>query len=234
MPRPVEALPCGSRSTIRTSSPIAASAVPRLIAVVVLPTPPFWLATARTRGGLAVPRSGKAKGTILACSGTSVIAAYPNCVDNYKLGNCNREMYLGTPRDHDLGLGIRSTRHQTHLNLPTFSGFGQFAATSCPLGNRPVAPFFNSGDASPSSFLSGAKARAVTTSMLVGACLTKSAIRSAWTMAGAPQTCAASRRKAAFLPMLSTRWTWTPGLSASAQAMTKPGKPPPDPRSTQI
>src|SRR5688572_15657686 len=50
MPRPVEALPCGSRSTISTASPIAASAVPRLIAVVVLPTPPFWLAIARTRG----------------------------------------------------------------------------------------------------------------------------------------------------------------------------------------
>src|SRR5476651_625264 len=33
----------------KTSSPIAASAVPRLMAVVVLPTPPFWLATASTR-----------------------------------------------------------------------------------------------------------------------------------------------------------------------------------------
>src|SRR5262245_9975807 len=50
MPRPVEALPCGSRSMISTCSPIAASAVPRLIAVVVLPTPPFWLAIAMTRG----------------------------------------------------------------------------------------------------------------------------------------------------------------------------------------
>ena len=49
-PSPVEALPCGSMSTISTVSPIAASAVPRLIAVVVLPTPPFWLASARTRG----------------------------------------------------------------------------------------------------------------------------------------------------------------------------------------
>src|SRR5438105_1090382 len=53
MPRPVEALPCGSRSTISTRSPIAASAVPRLMAVVVLPTPPFWLAIASTRGGFA-------------------------------------------------------------------------------------------------------------------------------------------------------------------------------------
>ena len=40
-PTPVEALPCGSRSRISTFSPTAASAVPRLMAVVVLPTPPF-------------------------------------------------------------------------------------------------------------------------------------------------------------------------------------------------
>src|SRR6202023_366761 len=50
MPSPVEALPCGSRSMMSTSSPMAASAVPRLIAVVVLPTPPFWLATTSVRG----------------------------------------------------------------------------------------------------------------------------------------------------------------------------------------
>src|SRR5690606_14961767 len=48
-PRPVEALPWGSMSTISTFSPMAAKAVPRLMAVVVLPTPPFWLETARTR-----------------------------------------------------------------------------------------------------------------------------------------------------------------------------------------
>ena len=45
-PSPVDALPCGSRSISSTFQPIAASAVARLIAVVVLPTPPFWFATA--------------------------------------------------------------------------------------------------------------------------------------------------------------------------------------------
>src|ERR1700730_11245531 len=60
MPSPVEALPCGSRSMISTCSPIAASAVPRLIAVVVLPPPPFWLAIAVTRGaaGLGMGKAG--------------------------------------------------------------------------------------------------------------------------------------------------------------------------------
>ena len=36
---------------------VAASAVPRLIAVVVLPTPPFWLAMAMIRGA-CVPSEG--------------------------------------------------------------------------------------------------------------------------------------------------------------------------------
>src|ERR1700757_4236648 len=49
MPSPVEALPCGSESISSTRSPTAASAVPRFMAVVVLPTPPFWLATTSTR-----------------------------------------------------------------------------------------------------------------------------------------------------------------------------------------
>ena len=44
---------------------MAASAVPRLIAVVVLPTPPFWLAIASTRGWPASGRpAGLGKGTI--------------------------------------------------------------------------------------------------------------------------------------------------------------------------
>src|SRR6516165_9247597 len=49
MPSPVLALPCASRSMTRMRRPAAASAVARLIAVVVLPTPPFWLATATMR-----------------------------------------------------------------------------------------------------------------------------------------------------------------------------------------
>ena len=41
MPIPVEALPCGSRSISSVFQPVAAIAVAMLIAVVVLPTPPF-------------------------------------------------------------------------------------------------------------------------------------------------------------------------------------------------
>src|SRR3954451_8749012 len=44
-PEPMVALPCGSRSTISTRCPIFAKPAARLTVVVVLPTPPFWLAT---------------------------------------------------------------------------------------------------------------------------------------------------------------------------------------------
>jgi hypothetical protein len=44
-PSPVVALPCGSRSTTRTLLPSSPRAAARFTTVVVLPTPPFWLAT---------------------------------------------------------------------------------------------------------------------------------------------------------------------------------------------
>ena len=56
-PRPVLAFPWASASTTRTLCPVAAKAVARLMTVVVLPTPPFWLATATTRGRATRSRS---------------------------------------------------------------------------------------------------------------------------------------------------------------------------------
>src|SRR5690349_19253031 len=43
----IELLPCGSRSISSVGLPRMARAAARLIAVVVLPTPPFWFAMAR-------------------------------------------------------------------------------------------------------------------------------------------------------------------------------------------
>src|SRR5512139_3802119 len=48
-PEAMVALPCGSRSTSSTLRLAAASEAARFTAVVVLPTPPFWLATAMMR-----------------------------------------------------------------------------------------------------------------------------------------------------------------------------------------
>ena len=48
-PSPLVELDCGSQSTSRVGTSAAASDAAKLMAVVVLPTPPFWLATAITR-----------------------------------------------------------------------------------------------------------------------------------------------------------------------------------------
>jgi hypothetical protein len=48
-PKPLEAFAWGSQSTSRVLISAAASEAPRLMAVVVFPTPPFWLAMAITR-----------------------------------------------------------------------------------------------------------------------------------------------------------------------------------------
>src|SRR5437868_287609 len=58
MPSPTESAPWGSKSTSSTFSPYSQSAAPRLMVVVVLPTPPFWLTIATTRAGPCVSRGG--------------------------------------------------------------------------------------------------------------------------------------------------------------------------------
>src|SRR3954469_20023440 len=58
-PRPAVRLAWGSMSTHKTRKPSSASAPARLIAVVVLPTPPFWLAIAITLVTGASPRVGE-------------------------------------------------------------------------------------------------------------------------------------------------------------------------------
>src|SRR5438105_3074654 len=45
-PSPLVAFACGSRSMSKVRTPLAARQAARLTDVVVLPTPPFWLATA--------------------------------------------------------------------------------------------------------------------------------------------------------------------------------------------
>src|SRR3989344_7640887 len=102
-PRPVEALPWGSMSTISTRLPMAARAVPRLMAVVVLPTPPFWLDTARTRAG----------SLLVLGAGTSNT---PDCHDAaarvaLRRGQFSVEM-PGFPRLNQLGFGLLPLQEQ--------------------------------------------------------------------------------------------------------------------------
>src|SRR5258708_6754128 len=75
MPKPVDAFPWGSRSSSSTCSPTAARAVARLIAVVVLPTPPFWLAIAKSCG--AVGTDSKDDGVKVGHAGEGLVGKLP-------------------------------------------------------------------------------------------------------------------------------------------------------------
>src|SRR5688572_23130283 len=55
-PSPTVMDPCGSKSTRSTLRPASTSAAPRLIVVVVLPTPPFWLHIEMTVAGCPARR----------------------------------------------------------------------------------------------------------------------------------------------------------------------------------
>ena len=61
----VEALPCGSRSTTSTRCPSWAKAAATFTVDVVLPTPPFWLATTRTRVASGRAERGPQPGALL-------------------------------------------------------------------------------------------------------------------------------------------------------------------------
>src|SRR5688572_9804110 len=102
MPSPVEAFPWGSRSMIRTRLPTAASAVARLTVVVVLPTPPFWLAMDMTRARDIFLAFGATWG-MRATSGT---------------GNLTHSQ--------DGGTGLGDTLYRIDLDIPSLGGFGQF------------------------------------------------------------------------------------------------------------
>src|SRR5262252_7048847 len=67
----VDAFPCGSRSTTSTWVPCSARHAARLTAVVVLPTPPFWLAMVITRhdGGRGHSRSVSPSAASAVCAG---------------------------------------------------------------------------------------------------------------------------------------------------------------------
>src|SRR5262249_16144143 len=124
MPRPVEALPCGSRSMISTRSPMAASAVPRLIAVVVLPTPPFSFAIASTRGGGAGGRGSAGNCRISPRSVSSVMA----CIHWGRRGPGSLSPGAASKlvHHHDSACQICPTIHQFMVNFPIFGGLGQF------------------------------------------------------------------------------------------------------------
>src|SRR5713226_7032668 len=74
---PLVALAWGSVSRSSTRSPLAARKAPRLMAVVVLPTPPFWLARANRRltGGILADDCGYNSGREMPLYNLATLAA---------------------------------------------------------------------------------------------------------------------------------------------------------------
>ena len=98
------------------------------------------------------------------------------------------------------------------------------ASTSCPFGNRPTRPAFQQRICVAEQLVERrqrARRHDVERSLKSS---TKSSIRRAWTMAGSAGAATASRRNAAFLLMLSTRWTAAPGRSAERAGDDQAGK----------
>src|SRR5271156_4048060 len=118
MPSPVLALPWGSRSIRSTRFSIAASAVARLIAVVVLPTPPFWLAIAITRGRRATGAANS--GPVVGSAGADIGSGRTQGGDA-----------------HDDAIGVDDAGQAAHVHCPGFLGQRQFASPVAALVEQP-------------------------------------------------------------------------------------------------
>src|SRR4051812_707698 len=104
MPRPTDREPCGSKSTRSTRRPYSASAAPRLIVVVVLPTPPFWLHMATTRAG---PWEDKAVGSGITGIGRPVGPSAPPGASKGSVSD-NAFSLPGNKSTDRLGVGPRA------------------------------------------------------------------------------------------------------------------------------
>src|SRR5689334_18332568 len=109
MPKPVLALPCGSRSITRTRLWVAASAVARLIAVVVLPTPPFWLAMAIARG-----RRETLSGPSMAILSPQIVHAQDHAVGVEGAGHRGRAHHPSFLGENQFALPVASLEEQSH------------------------------------------------------------------------------------------------------------------------
>src|SRR5258706_13338668 len=112
MPKPVLALPWGSRSITRTRFWVAASAVARLIAVVVLPTPPFWLTIAMAAG-----RGETLSGPPMGILSPEVFHAQAHAVGVEGAGHRARAHHPGFPVENQFDRPIASLMDPPHALL---------------------------------------------------------------------------------------------------------------------
>ena len=151
------------------------------------------------------------------------------------IGLCRAsKLWFEATHDDNLSLRISPTRRQTGLNLPTFSGFGQFACHISSLGKETQrARFQQRIGQSQELWHRGHRPRRDHIDRIRG--LFDEILNARRVHlgrdAGGPHRFVQER---GFLAAAFNQVNVRPGISASAQAITKPGNPPPEPRSAQI
>src|SRR3990170_7082653 len=153
-PSPTESEPCGSKSTSSTLRPYSASEAPRLMVVVVLPTPPFWLHIETTRARVRAPMgpgSGKAGigrpvGPITSSAGCAPRSRTVSCTGDVTTGSSGRMKGMGSVETTVVGLlgwgGLTSGGISPAL-LPDCQGLGEdppLFIECTPSSTDPIAP----------------------------------------------------------------------------------------------
>ena len=126
IPSPTESDPCGSKSTSSTLRPYSASEAPRLIVVVVLPTPPFWLHIEMIRAlpwmpiGRGSGRSARAAGRAEhhPSSAPTVATAAPRGAGTGSVGAARPPAGRRSVTTGGLGRGGRCLRRSRHALPP--------------------------------------------------------------------------------------------------------------------
>ena len=138
------------------------------------------------------------------------------------------------PHHHDTPLRTGLAGHFLGLDAPIFSGFRQFRIYILALGEQARRRPGRSKERLDRTGFSTGRAPARSRHAPVPHSFPQNsppAPGAPWPATPVMRT--ASRRNAAFLPLLSTRWTRAPGSSRPARRQSAiPGKPPPDPKST--
>src|SRR5215213_10692867 len=99
MPSPLVAFPCGSVSMTSVRFSATARQAPRLMAVVVLPTPPFWFAMAMMRDTPSLYAGGGEGGL---GESTGAVALRPETGGGmFHVEHCSRGQGTGYRGQHD-------------------------------------------------------------------------------------------------------------------------------------
>ena len=229
-PRPSVALACGSTSASNVLQPASAMQAATLTAVVVLPTPPFWLTIAKT-----VPTVDRGYRPERSSTGSSGVSAGAVSAPSRPGAGIRPAWARSCARPPDAAPAPRGTARPRAPPRPPCPSSAAAAppsrsssASRCPFHATRTPPSRRSGAAYSSSTFSGARARAVTTSQAPMPSRHSSA-RAVTTSAFASPMAAMQRSMNA--PLRPTLSTSTTRASGRAAASGSPGMPAPAPRS---